>query len=146
MEQHPMENRLLWTGPHQYAPTQGKPGDAGLDLRAVGSHVIPVAMTKWIPVGINVKTPMGTWALITGRSSMNRRGLIAINSVIDEGYTGPLLVGIMNMSGTAGFIDDGDRIGQLILMYNVANSTPIAHVDVLPETDRGTDGWGSTGR
>jgi dUTP pyrophosphatase len=137
-------------GPLQYvgnAPTRAHPGDAGFDLHAVGRWVIHAGAWAEIPLGTSVKCPEHTWALLTGRSSTFRnRRLLVGQGVIDTGYTGPLFAVVRNLGDTTEVVEDGERIAQLVLMPNLAESIELVQVESLPGTSRGSNGFGSSGR
>jgi dUTP pyrophosphatase len=120
-------------------------GDVGYDLRAARDAVVPCA-TKgptYIPTGVRVKAPEGVWTRIVGRSSTTRRGLLVVEGIIDNAYTGELLVACFNFAGEDVHVKAGDRLAQLICCPVI---TPkLALVEELPETARGDKGFGSTG-
>ncbi len=123
-------------------------GDAGIDLMNVGGTVsIGVQTFTSIPSGIRVKIPAGHFGMITGRSStFAKKGLIVPTSIIDEGYVGPIYVIAFN-PGVGGArevrVETGERIAQLLVLpYAKVNATVVG---ALPETQRGSNGFGSTG-
>lgn len=127
-------------------PTRANRGDAGFDLYVSGRHVIGSGEFLDIPCGIRMALPAGHWGEITGRSSTLRsRGLLVIEGVIDNGYVGPLFTGVFNLSSTPAIVESGERLAQMIMhrIYDV----PTIEIDAfeLPNTDRGTDGFGSSG-
>jgi dUTPase len=67
--------------------------------------------------------------------------------VIDTGYRGPLFIGYKNVSGDEVHIPAGTKLAQLVLMSNVADAMNVQQVmmDKIAESERGTDGFGSTG-
>jgi dUTP pyrophosphatase len=129
-----------------------KIGDAGIDLTA--RHFISLAKfgdpeghDKYLmPTGIAVKIPEGHFGLIVPRSSSAKLGIMLANTcgIIDSGYTGELLVFIRNMTGYPLPLERGSRIAQLIVLpyFSVPK---FELVEKLPETDRGSGGFGSTG-
>lgn len=129
-----------------FKPTgPARPGDAGLDLINAGPpvEIAPGAVEK-VPCGVSVKIPAGHFGMVVGRSSTFAvKGLLVPTSIIDEGYVGPLYVMVWNPAFPPRVIASTERVAQLIL---VPYATPAAElVDSLPETVRGTDGFGSTG-
>lgn len=120
-------------------------GDAGYDITSSDSLVLAVAVgIQTIKTGIRVKIPRGYWAEIRGRSSMTRAGIIVVSNTIDNGYTGELFVDVINTSDKPIKVAAGDRVAQLVLFP--LHTPPIMQVDALPETDRGQNGFGSTGK
>lgn len=73
-----------------------------------------------------------------------KHGLDVLGGVIDEDYTGDISVILINHSDKQYVVARHERIGQLIVEH--AEIVPIIQVDALPETDRGSKGFGSTGR
>lgn len=128
-------------------PTRAYRDDAGFDLVASEEVKIGPGDTQAVPFDISVQMPPGYWAWITGRSSMMRnRRLLVTNSIIDEGYRGPLFADVTNMNGAPVVVAKGDRVAQLIPMRNDAPSISPMRVAELDETDRGAKGFGSSGR
>lgn len=133
---------------NEYAqlPTRGSKDAAGLDLYCPFHIKVPADSQKKIPLVISVEIPQGYMGLLVPRSSMSKTPLRCANSVgiIDADYRGEISIVYENVSCSDYMIFRGDRIAQLIIV-------PIAVVDVeevqtLSETERGTGGYGSTGK
>ena len=130
-------------------PKQGKPGDVGLDLFTLGTHMVEPGSFVDVPCGVRVAFDPGWWGHIVARSSTYRhRGLLVVSGVIDSGYTGPLFVGVVNQGPDPMLVEHGDRLGQMILMANYTDVAVIKEISLedMPVTERGQDGFGSTGR
>lgn len=127
-------------------PTPKKAGDVGYDLTVVARTVIPRAgnAAVHVPSGLAMKLPKGHWAEIRPRSSAAKRGIIVVPCVIDEGYTGPLYAQAYNITELPIVVEVGERIAQVVLHRSSVPKT--IEVDVLPETERGATGFGSTGK
>lgn len=122
----------------------GHPGDAGIDLPASESVVIPDAGWTNVPIDVCVELPTGVWGLILGRSStFFRKHLLVNQAVIDNGYRGELFVCVFNASGQDYKVAQGERLAQLIPVLLVPCG--LQRVDSLSPSARGTDGFGSTG-
>lgn len=138
------------TGVLQYVgtePTRAHDDDAGLDLYVHGEYTIEPGEMVDLDLGVAIKSPPGTWTLLTGRSStMRNRGLLVAQGVIDPGYTGPLYATVHNLRREPVVVHDGDRIAQLIVFANWTQSVVALEVTQLPETARGSKGFGSSGR
>lgn len=118
-------------------------GDAGYDLRAVGSYQIP-STPVMVSTGIALEIPEGHVGLIKERSSMGKRGVAVRGGVIDSSYRGEVKVLLQVVGGDDYNVNNGDKIAQLVI---IPVSTPeLAEVDELGNTERGNDGFGSTGR
>ena len=131
-------------------PTKGTRWAAGHDLYADipdGSISIAPHDTRMIGTGIAVEVPATVFGGIFARSGLaNREGLRPSNCVgiVDSDYRGEVMVSIHNDSEYMKVINHGDRIAQLIFIPYLL--TDLVSVDELSPTDRGTGGFGSTGR
>ena len=127
------------------APTYAHPGDAGLDLYAACDALV-TGDTVLIPTGVAVAVPDGYVGLVCPRSGLSEYGVTVANApgVVDSGYRGELMVRLTTTSATPYRVHRGDRIAQL-LVVPVARPT-ITIVKTLDDTERGTNGFGSTGR
>lgn len=142
--------------PDAIFPSYAHSTDAGMDLHAiaveapgtviVATCILQPGMTAKVHTGIAVKLPHGTFGGIYPRSGLaTKTGLAPANMVgiVDENYTGEIIVALHNYSNEPQAFAIGDRIAQLVVQ-------PVVHCTVtqvtdLPDTDRGADGFGSTG-
>ncbi len=129
-------------------PRVSKPGDAGFNLVCVESTIISpgrIAPTE-VPTGIRVKLPAGYFARIEPRSSFYSRYpmLELCSAPIDGGYTGPLGPRFRNHSRRKVTVKAGDSLVQLVLYPLIVPE--VRDVEVLPETSRGSERYGSTGK
>lgn len=144
---------MYWTGEGK-EPTRAHAGDAGFDLyvtecpnTASGRWLIPKGEFVDVDCGISVELPKGVWAMITGRSStLRKRRLLVATGIIDHGYRGKLFAGVQNLTQDPIVVEPGERLAQLIPFPLVAARLDLARVDVLNPSERGTQGFGSTGR
>ena len=135
---------MLFTGTE---PTRAHDDDAGLDLYVSGAWTIPPGAFVDVDLDVAIKSPPGCWVLLTGRSStLRRRGLMVNQGVIDPGYIGPLFAGVWNMTGQDVRVEHGERLAQLIVLPNMTEKVRLREVLVLPATERGEKGFGSSGR
>jgi dUTP pyrophosphatase len=128
-------------------PTRAYPDDAGFDLYVQGDHTIEphVRIPTQVPCGVAVELPPGWWGLLVPRSSTFILGLVMNPSIIDPGWRGGLFALVRSIEHTIQ-LHDGDRIAQLIPIPAFPAGVPIRRVDQLSPHDRGTNGFGSTGR
>lgn len=130
-------------------PVRATQGSAGYDLCAC--IPAPVTMrpgeTAVFPTGLAVLLPPQTAGMIFTRSGLGiKHGIHVTNGVgvIDWDYRGEMRVGLHNLSTESYTVQPGERVAQLILIPVL---TPKAvEVESLPETARGTGGFGSTGK
>lgn len=129
------------------APSLAHDDDAGFDLTYHGTDVIGIEPGGFamVPSGVSIQLPESLWAMITGRSSSFKKGLLVPVSIIDAGFRGELFAVCRNISDTPIFIEPGDRIAQVVPMPLLAPHIRWEH-GTLDQTERGESGFGSTGR
>lgn len=139
-----MELRIKRLSPDAIIPTRAKPGDSGLDLHATEDVWIPSGARRMVGTGIAIELPPGYEAQVRPRSGLaHRSGVMAALGTIDNGYRGELKVNLFNHSYDSYRVLQGERIAQLVIAP-VALLGVVA-VEELTETERGADGFGSTG-
>lgn len=141
--------RVKKLNPNAKLPTYGSAEAAGADLYACLNEPITIhpGDSAWIPTGIALEVPKGCAGLIYARSSMGvKRGLAPANKVgvIDSDYRGEIRVVLFNHGKTPQIVENAERVAQFLI-------TPVLtpdyeEVDELTDTDRGTGGFGSTGK
>ena len=141
--------RVKKLAPNAILPTYGSVEAAGADLYACLDAPVTIAPgeTAWIPTGIALEVPKGCAGLVYARSSLGvKRGLAPANKVgvIDSDYRGEIRVVLLNHGKQVQTVEHGERVAQFLI-------TPVltpAYVEVesLSNTDRGTGGFGSTGK
>lgn len=136
--------------PRAQAPERATAGSAGADLRALLDEplTVPPGGRVSVPTGIAIGLPSPeTVGLVFARSGLAvKHGLALSNGVgvIDSDYTGEIRVGLVNLSDEAYTIQPGERIAQLVIMPVCLPRMELT--DSLKETERGSGGFGSTGR
>lgn len=135
--------------PKAILPTYGSREAAGADLYACLEEgvTIEAGETLFIPTGLAMEVPKGYAGLVFARSSMGaKRGLAPANKVgvIDSDYRGEIRVVLHNHGKEAQRIEPGERIAQFLI---VPVLNPIyEEVATLSDTERGSGGFGSTGK
>lgn len=120
-----------------------KIGDVGYNLVASEDMVIRNGEISFVKTGVKVKLPDGYWGLITARSSaVFKLAVLVLPGVIDTGYVGELMVACTAINKQH-ILKKGESIAQLILFPSVTPELQL--VEVLPSTERGETGFGSTG-
>lgn len=141
-----IQMRVKADGP-QFMPMRAHEDDAGLDMYVSERVVIKPGEFVDVPSGICVQLPRGTWGLIQGRSStLRKRSLLVNPGVIDVGYRGPLFSGVWNLGRETQILEVGERVAQLIVIANITEMVRVREVDELDESERGANGFGSSGR
>ncbi len=132
-------------------PAYARVGDAGADLFARSGVVLhPGGGRALVPTGLIVAIPDGYAGFVQPRSGLAmRHGVTCLNTpgLIDAGYRGELSVLLVNTDHEASYqVTRGDRVAQLVIQ-------PVEHayfepraVDALPAAERGTGGFGHSGR
>ena len=127
------------------APTRAHKDDAGLDLRSPIECTVRARESITINTGVHVQLPSGTAGLLVSKSGLNCEHDITSTGLIDSGYTGAIKVKLYNHGPEDYNIHRGDKISQLVIIpITIPNRMII--VDELDETDRGENGFGSSGR
>lgn len=127
-----------------YMPSRGHATDAGLDLRTPKAVTVPAYGSVTIDTGLHVALPHGCAGLLVSKSGLNVRHGITSTGLIDEGYTGSIVVKLYNHGGEDYTFEAGDKISQLVVFPAVCG--PLEQVSAFNRTERGDDGFGSTGR
>jgi len=127
------------------APTYATDGSAGMDLYADGGFHIYPGESALISSGISVEIDSDKVGLVWPRSGMAAKfGIDTGAGVIDSDYRGPVMVLLFNHGEETYRIKRGDRIAQLLIVP--CYRPKIEVVDNLDETERGENGFGSSGK
>ena len=140
-----IEIEIQLISPNGKVPLQNHESDIGYDISASDDITLKSSEVTLVNTGIAINLPEQCAGFVLPRSGLSTKHKITlINSpgLIDPGYTGELLVPLMNHSDKNYDIKAGDRIAQLVLINTI--SVDFKLVDSLPETDRSTGGFGST--
>ena len=125
---------------------KGHDDDAAWDLHATEHAVVSDGFRRVISTGVTLELEPDEVALVCSRSGLAaKRGVFVLNApgVIDAGYKGEVQVILQNLGGPAFWVEEGDRIAQLLILKlpEVAHLTEVINIG----TARGTNGLGSTG-
>ena len=125
-------------------PTRAYPTDAGLDIYARETQIVPAKESAIFDTGVHIELPAGTVGMLKSKSGLNVKHGITSTGVIDVGYTGSICVKLYNHSGYDYKVNKGDKISQLVIMPII--SPELELVDELTEQGRGNNGFGSSGK
>ena len=135
-------------------PTRAHETDAGLDLYTPNDLI--VARSRWTPTegitvgsatidtGVHVEIPKGYVGFIKSKSGLNVKHGLTAEGVIDSGYTGSIVVKLYNHTSTSYEFKAGEKVAQLVLLPIITPDLEL--VDSLEDTDRGSNGFGSSGK
>lgn len=125
---------------------RANPSDAGIDLRAAEEVYIPPLSRATVSTGLCLEIPEGHYGRVAPRSGLaHRHGIDVLAGVVDSSYRGEVKVVLHNTDKEESFrVSQGDRIAQLIIErhYNLE----FVEVEDLSSTERGSGGFGSTGK
>lgn len=124
------------------APTRAHPWDAGLDLYAMEDATVVDGCT--FDTGVHIEIPEGWVGLIKSKSGLLVNHSITTDGTIDAHYTGSIKVKLFNHGTDWYEVKAGDKIAQFVIVPCMQPRLEL--VDSLEETDRGDNGFGSTGR
>ncbi len=139
--------RIKRLAPEATIPRYETPEAAGLDLAALEGVTLEPGEWARVPTGLSLEIPSGFEGQVRPRSGLAvRHGVTVLNApgTIDSDYRGEVQVALINLGPRSFEIEAGDRIAQLII-------APVTRVEVLEvseltATERGSGGFGSTGR
>ena len=128
-------------------PSKSHEDDIGYDLYADGEYVIKPNKVILVQLGISIQLPENVGGFVLPRSGLASKYLIApINSpgLIDPGYTGQLMIPLMNYSDETYTVTKHERVAQLVVIST--GTITFDEVSDLDESDRSSGGFGSTGK
>ena len=120
--------------------------DVGMDVTAIGDHVIFAGDRKLIPTGLAIELPDYCQIEVRPRSGLAlKNGITVLNTpgTIDPTYRGELGVILINLGSETFKIKAGDRVAQIVFMPFY--TATLLESDLLEDSDRGSGGFGSTG-
>lgn len=126
-----------------YMPTRAHETDAGADIRTPVDVEVPYHGFATIHTGVHVELPSGHAGVLKSKSGLNVKHNVISSGLIDEGYTGEIVVKLYNLGWTHVHLSRGTKITQLVVV-------PVAYPEFVPADEisggpRGDSGFGSTG-
>ncbi|MBS92438.1 MAG: dUTP diphosphatase [Actinobacteria bacterium] len=128
-------------------PSKSHKNDIGYDLYSDGEYIIEPQKVVLVNLGIAIQLPKNVGGFVLPRSGLASKNLVApINApgLIDPGYTGELMVPLMNYSDQVYTVSKNERVAQLVTI--TTGSISFEKVEELDNSDRSTGGFGSTGK
>lgn len=126
-------------------PTKSHEDDAGYDLYSPCMAIIPAHKRAVIDTGVCVDIPKGYYARLESKSGLMRDKGITVRGTIDSGYRGTIKVVLFNHSDESVTFERGDKITQMVFLK--CESPELKTVTSFEgKTDRGKNGFGSTGK
>lgn len=130
--------------PNAIMPTRAHDFDAGLDLYSPVRQVIRA--NDWVSIDTGVHIEIQPWSvgMLTSKSGLMAKEGITSRGTIDSGYTGSIKAVLFNHSKKDYIVEKGQKITQLVIIPCALPELEL--VDSLEETDRGDNGFGSSGK
>lgn len=128
-------------------PERAYNSDAGLDLFSREAALIPARGEAIFDTGVHIAIPFGYAGFLKSKSGLNVKYGLTSEGVIDSSYRGSIVVKLYNNSGKDYFVNKGDKISQIVILpVDLSKLELVNDVNFLGETDRGKNGFGSTGK
>jgi len=126
-------------------PNYSYSDDAGFDLYSIEDIVLEPFKRFQVKTGISMEIPVGHVGLIWDKSGISQKfGIKNLGGVIDSGYRGEIMIGVVNLSDEPYTFKKGAKVAQMIIQKK--ETCKIVEVDKLEEADRGNRGFGSSGK
>ena len=143
--------KIMLDSPDAILPTRAHDQDAGLDLYSREEKVIGGIFDDFeenfatFDTGVHIELSPGTFGQLFSKSGLNiKYNIVSCGGTIDEGYTGSIRVKLYNLGKKPYMIRKGQKICQLVIMP--CEKPKLELVEHLEETERGSNGFGSTGQ
>lgn len=126
-------------------PNYAHAGDAGMDIYASEDVHVKKGERAKVPTGIAMEIPEGYVGLVWDKSGLSmNHGLKTLGGVIDSGYRGEVMIGVINLSNEDYTLEKGHKVAQILIQKI---ETPVVEeVEELSDSHRGEKGFGSTGK
>lgn len=126
------------------APTRAHSTDAGLDIYAMHGGLVRARQAATFHTGVHVELPPNTAGVMLPKSGMMVNHNLLTFGVVDESYRGEILVHVFNLGGDDYAVHAGDKLTQMLVIPVLYE--PVEIVDELSDGERGSAGFGSSGR
>ncbi len=125
-------------------PTKAHESDAGYDIYAPDAFGVVPKGSWMIDTGVHMLIQKGYVGMIKSKSGLNVNNVLRCEGVVDAGYTGEIVVKMYNDSNMPYIFAEGDKITQIVILP--VPETELQLVDRLEDTERGDNGFGSSGK
>ena len=127
-----------------FLPEKAHKEDAGFDLRTPVNVIVMPHDSAIVSTGVHMLIPEGYVGMIKSKSGLNVRDDIQIEGVVDAHFTGSIVAKLYNNGNKPKMFARGDKITQIVILP--IPEVTLTQVKELEATDRGNNGFGSTGR
>lgn len=125
-------------------PQRAHESDAGYDVFSRENKSVPARGSACFDTGVHIEIPRGYVGFLKSKSGLNVKHGITSEGVIDSGYTGSIVVKLYNNTEQSYEVAAGDKISQIVILPILTPTLEL--VEKLDETERGVNGFGSSGK
>ncbi len=126
-------------------PAFARPGDAGFDLLTREKITIAPGERVQVKTGLKMEIPEGFVGFVWDKGGISQKiGLKTMGGVVDSGYRGEIMVGMVNLSKESHTFEKGHKVAQMCIQK--FEEVKIVEVEEISESERGEKGFGSTGK
>ncbi len=141
----PLTIKIKKIHPDAIVPKYAHYGDAGMDLFSTQTIILHPGERVQIPTGIAIELPEDYVSLVWDKSGLSHKhGLKTVGGVIDSGYRGEYMVGMINLGAADYTIEKGHKVAQVLIQK--VEHPQIEIVEELSDSSRGEGGFGSSGK
>lgn len=126
-----------------FAIERAHEADAGYDIRTPIPIYLPAHGSAIVDSGVHVEIPKNYVGILKSKSGLNVKNDIIGTGTIDSGFNGSIRVKLYNLGNKDHYFNAGDKIIQIV--FYPIYTPEIEYVDELDDTERGANGFGSTG-
>lgn len=127
-----------------FAPEKAHDTDAGFDIRTPEFVIVNPRSSVFVDTKLHVFIPEGYCGVLISKSGLNKKHGINVVGLIDALYTGSIGCKIYNHSDSSHSFNIGDKITQLMILP--VPEVEMEETNIIPTTERGDGGFGSSGR
>ena len=140
-----MELKIKKLSPNAILPNYAHKEDAGMDFFASETTIIKKGERVQVKTGIAMAIPEGFVGLVWDKSGLSHKhGLKTLGGVIDAGYRGEIMIGMINLGDEDYILEAGHKVAQMLIQK--VESPEIIETEELDNTSRGIGAFGSTGK
>ena len=125
-------------------PTKAYEADAGFDLYTPYEFTVKAGESAVVFTGVHMLIPRGWCGILVSKSGLNTKHDIQTTGLVDSNYNGGIVVKVQNHGDRDYHFDKGDKVSQIVILP--VCDVILEEVDYLPDTERGANGFGSSGK
>lgn len=129
-----------------YMPKRAHDTDAGWDIMSPKRVVVPPHGSAVVNTGVHIEVPKDCAGFLKSKSGLNVKNDLTGEGVVDVGYSGCVVVKLYNNGGKMHVFERGDKLIQIVFVRINTDVMGLVSLDAFEHGERGTDGFGSTGK